>query len=65
MKRLLDWLDGKKTYITAGAGMLVFGAWSLGLIDDETAKTLLGLLGFGGLAFLRAGVAKVEKRGDS
>ncbi len=50
--------DGKKTYIVAAAVALAVFAHSLGWIDDNTFQVILGLLGAGGLAALRAGVTK-------
>ena len=50
--------EGYKTYIVAaGIGLATF-ARVLGWIDNSTYEILLGLLGAGGLATLRAGVTK-------
>lgn len=49
-------LSGYKTYICALLGGLVVAAHLLGYIDATTANTLIALLGFGGLAALRAAV---------
>jgi len=51
-------LTGKRTYICAVLGGLVVALRILELIDGPTAEALLGLLGFGGLAALRAAVGK-------
>ena len=62
MQSILNFLNGKKTYITA----ILFAVFNLGVtlgwwtVDDVTIKavdTLLAALGFG---FLRAGVKKSE-----
>ena len=54
----MEWLAGKKTYIVSGLGLIVCGLYVFGVIDDKTAEMLGGLLGFTGIATLRAGVAK-------
>lgn len=54
----MNFLKGKKTYIIAGLIGVVTVAAALGYIGDETKITLIGLLGGGGLATLRAGVSK-------
>lgn len=56
--KLLQWLDGKKTYIAALLGGLVTVLQLLGYIEMDLYMTLMSLLGFGGLAALRRGVAK-------
>jgi hypothetical protein len=58
MKNVIAFLKGKKTYILSGLGALVVFAYFLGFIDYQVLDLLLGLLGFGSLAALRAGVAK-------
>tara|TARA_Y100000310_G_scaffold242266_1_gene246411 strand:- start:3125 stop:3292 length:168 start_codon:yes stop_codon:yes gene_type:complete len=52
----MDFLKGKKTYMIALAVGLVTAAQVLGWIDADTYKVVLGFLGAGGLATLRAGV---------
>ena len=55
---MLDKISGYKTYIVAALiGVLAAGKF-LGYIDGETFATLSALLGGGGLAALRSGVAK-------
>jgi hypothetical protein len=49
-------LGGKKTYLIALAVGLVTAAQALGWIDSEIYQVILGFLGAGGLATLRAGV---------
>ena len=49
-------LGGKKTYLIAAAIGLVTAAQALGWIDDAAYTMILGFLGAGGLATLRAGV---------
>ena len=50
----MDFLSGKRTYILAAAGMVLTGMQLLGFIDMQTYGTLMGLIGAGGLATLRA-----------
>ena len=57
---MVDSLKGYKTYIFAVCIGLLAAAQYLGFIDDGTAQLLYGLFGSGGLAALRAGVAKAE-----
>ena len=52
--KLLDLLKGRRTYICALLGGLVVALKLLGKLDAATSDTLLALLGFGGLAALRA-----------
>ena len=58
MGTLRTFLWGKKTYLIAAAMVVVTGLHALGYISDDTMKLLDGLLFGGGLATLRAGVAK-------
>jgi hypothetical protein len=51
-------LAGYRTYILAAAGGLLTVAQILGFIDMATYGTLMGLIGAGGLATLRASVPK-------
>ena len=55
---MLEFLDGKKSYLLAIAAGLLTMAHSLGWLGDGTYQTLMGLVGAGGLAALRAGVTK-------
>lgn len=56
MNDLQTWLRGKKTYLAAIIGILYLaGAWAGAWEFDQK---VLGALGLGGLAFLRAGVQK-------
>ena len=51
-------MPGKKTYIIAALVALATFAKTMSWIDDQTYQLILGLLGAGGLAALRAGVTK-------
>ena len=56
----MEFLKGKKTYIVAGAALVVIGAQLLGFVDADMANQALGALGFGAIVTLRAAVAKGE-----
>ena len=56
MQPVLTFLRGKKTYILVACALAVAGLDMTGVIDDGSANTALTVLGFGGLATLRAGV---------
>jgi hypothetical protein len=61
IKVVLEWLDGRKTYLIALIGVLyVFGS-TLGWWPCD--ERVLGLLGFGGLAALRKGVVPPTQKG--
>lgn len=47
-------LQGYRTYVCAVAGAVVVSAFFAGTLDAQTAEMLLALLGFGGMAALRA-----------
>jgi len=51
-------LNGKKTYLIAGAVAGVTMLYSLGYIDQHAYLALLGVLNSGGLATMRHGVEK-------
>lgn len=57
---MLEFLNGKKTYLISFAGLAVIGAWMLGMIDGDVAEKALAALGFGGAITLRAGIAKAS-----
>lgn len=59
---VLDALRGWKTYITVAAGIVWSGLWTQGLIPDDVYKAGLTIAGFLAIAFLRAGVAKNDRR---
>ena len=54
----MSWLSGKKTYLVAIAMIIVSGLWAQGYISETLYRLLEGVLLGGGLAALRAGVAK-------
>ena len=49
--------SGKKTYLAAAGIAVVAVAHHLGFLDDAMAQTLYALLGAGGFAALRTGIA--------
>jgi hypothetical protein len=51
-------LKGWKTYLVAAIGVIVNGSIAMGYIPVEYLTTVNSILGFFGLAALRAGVAK-------
>lgn len=58
-------MNGKKTYLMAGLIGVATMVRALGWIDDSVYQALLGLLGAGGLAALRAGVTKSGPQGPA
>lgn len=60
MRNVLKWLEGKRTYLLAGAAGLVIGLEHFHVLADPTAQFLLKLLGAGSVATLRAALAKVN-----
>ena len=51
-------LKGMKTYIVVIVGVVVNGAYAMGYIPEASLGLVNTILGFLGLAALRAGVAK-------
>ncbi len=56
MGKFLESLAGKKTYIMAVAGAVVQGLVFAGVLTQEQATPILGMLGFGAAASLRSAV---------
>ena len=58
LKAMLDWIDGRKTYLTcAGAGALLFGSWQgWWKLPPEIYGALMALA----IACLRHGVEKAS-----
>lgn len=54
----MNFLSGKKTYLVAVVGVLINGAWQMGYLPQEYIIFANMILGFFGLAALRAGVKK-------
>jgi len=55
---MLAWLKGKKTYFVVAVGVIANGLFAMGLIPAEWLPYVNTILGFLGLAALRAGVQK-------
>lgn len=64
MTAILEFLNGKKTYIMSAATFVVGGLWALGLIDADTAAKAGLMTGSAALAALRAGQAKTEAKAE-
>lgn len=58
MEKLLNLLEGKRTYIVAGVVAVVVFLHQAGFIDQQAYETLLGLFGAAGLATLRLSLKK-------
>lgn len=56
MANVLEFLRGKKTYLMVAGALVVAGLHMLGVIEEGATTTALAVLGFGGLATLRAGI---------
>ena len=56
MGKFLESLSGKKTYIMAVAGAIVQGLVFAGVLAQDQANPILGMLGFGAAAALRSSV---------
>ena len=56
MEKLARFLRGKKTYVIAAAVALLTFAHHVGWLDTQTYQFLVGLLGAGAVATLRAGI---------
>ena len=56
MDKVFSFMKGNRTYILAAAGALVQGLVFAGVLTQEQATPLLGFLGFGAAASLRAAV---------
>lgn len=59
IKTIVDFLKGKKSYILAGLGVLTVLANHYSYISSSTEQQILLILGFGTVAALRAGIAKL------
>lgn len=58
IEKLMNLLKGKKTYIVVAIGVIINGAHTMGLINPNLLPIINVILGFLGLAALRAGVTK-------
>lgn len=60
LAKLDAFTTGRKTYFFAFAGAAVLVSVYFGWVPEELGNQVLALLGFAGLAALRAGVANAE-----
>jgi len=56
---IIKYLEGRKTYIVAICGGIVFALSCLGIISSDLAVKLYELLGITAIATIRAGINKV------
>lgn len=56
MKSIIEFLKGKRTYITAALMFITAGATAVGWIDQKTMLMIDGFLAPFGFGFLRAGL---------
>lgn len=56
MGKFLEILEGKKTYLLVAVGLAVQGAVWLGFISQDQANPILGTMGIGTAATIRAAV---------
>jgi hypothetical protein len=56
MKAFTEFFQGYRTYILAATGAIVQGLVFAGVLTQEQATPILGFLGFGAAASLRAAV---------
>jgi hypothetical protein len=60
MKDIIEFLQGKKSYIISGLGFGIVGCFLLGFLDLDTTVAILGMLGFAGVATLRDAISKIK-----
>jgi hypothetical protein len=58
MKKVIEWLRGKKTYIVMFLGIIVSGLLAQGYITKEQSEVIVMVLGFLGLGTLRLGIER-------
>ena len=63
LKSLVLFLQGKKSHILALLGATVAALQFLGYVTDDVAMALFGLLGFGAVSAMRAGIARSLPKG--
>jgi hypothetical protein len=63
--RLIQWAQGKKTYLSAIALAVIGILWSDGYISDDTAKLLAMLFNAASVASLRDALGKRERATDA
>ena len=61
MAKVIDWLKGKKTYISGTLMVVLSGLMAQGYLTPDQYAAILAFLAGIGLITLRAGVAKQQK----
>lgn len=59
---LINFLEGKKTYIAGALGLISVLLYIFGYIDEKGLEALLAFFGFSGLMALRDGISKLKKK---
>lgn len=59
-KAVIEFLQGKKTYIVMTVGIIVNGLYAMGVIDEQLLITLDGVIIALGLGTIRAGISKLN-----
>lgn len=54
MEKFISFLRGKKTFLFSACGIVIVGAYGMGYIPEALANQLMFLIGFSGMASLRA-----------
>ena len=54
------WLKGKKTYIIAICGGIVYALAALNIITPDVAEKIYGVLSIGGAMTIRAAIEKLK-----
>lgn len=60
--KIIESLQGYKTYILSGLGFGIIGAFLLGFLDLDTTVAILGMLGFGSVVTLRDAISKLGSK---
>ena len=60
MKKLIDFINGKKSYLFIAGGSIAYAAFMLQVIDEETFKWIAGICTAGYAASMRSAVKKAE-----
>lgn len=62
MKKLIDYLSGKKTYIVAGIVAAIAFAKAMDWVTPEQLEVILIVLSALGLGVVRNAISKIEKK---
>ena len=60
MSKILEFLDGKKSYIGAAIVFIAGGLWALKIIDDKTFQVLVTIGGSVSVVGIRSALKKLE-----